>query len=224
MTPSSTPAPFSMNVTSRPAIPMDGFISIPKQKCVFLVTVEDMVKEIGEGKSVTVTAQATDSTVSVSSKTIISGEVSEVIVIPDEISIGKNLTVTIRGERESYEQTETIMIKVIDGEDELGPVAENIRDKFIPWLAINYPELGITSETQWIGTIVNPRILVVMHYIFLSDDWEIYLTWHVMIKPYDWAKIYLRHRFNETQPSYAFEIPSLSMHEEPHLIEVPDWV
>jgi len=106
----------------------------------------------------------------------------------------------------------------------LGELAAEMRDKFVPWLASNHPELGITSETEWIGTIVNPGILVVMHYMFYSEDWEMYVTWHVMIPPYDWTKIYLRSRFTETQSSNAFEISSVQGEEEPHSIELPDWV
>ncbi len=61
-------------------------------------------------------------------------------------------------------------------------------------------------------------------YIFLSEEWEMYVTWHVMIPPYDWARIYLRHRYNQTAPTYAFEISSVQEQAEPQAIEVPDWV
>jgi hypothetical protein len=84
--------------------------------------------------------------------------------------------------------------------------------------------LGISSETVWIGTIVNPRILVVMHYMFYSENWEMYVTWHVMIPPYDWTKIYLRPRFTETQSTMAFEISSVQGEDEPYSIELPNWV
>jgi len=95
-------------------------------------------------------------------------------------------------------------------EDEVGPLAAEVRDLFIPWLAQNRPELGITEQTQWTGTIVTPHILVVTHYLYFSDEWEMHVFWHVMIPPYDWAKIELRRRFVETLPSLAFEIPSRS--------------
>ena len=220
----SKPVPFSLSITSRPSIPKGGFRSIPGQKCIFLVTFENLVKGSGEANPVTISTKAPGSTVIVSPQTITVGQIAEVIVVPDKTSIGKNLTITIQGKREGLVETDNITIEVIDGVDMLGPVAEYMRDKFVPWLAVNYPELDITNQTQWYGTIVNPRILVVMHYVFLSDDWEMYITWHVMIQPYDWAKTYLRHRFNEIQPSYAFEISSVTIQREPHLIEIPNWV
>ena len=118
----------------------------------------------------------------------------------------------------------TIMIEVLAGVDGLAVDAVQMRDQFILWLTLNHPGLGITNETEWSGTIVNPRILVVMHYLFFSDDWEMYVTWHVTIPPHDWTRIYLRQRFAELRPSYAFEVSSVMHHAPPHAIDVPDWV
>jgi len=102
--------------------------------------------------------------------------------------------------------------------------ATELRDKFIPWLAANHPELGITSQTEWTGTIVTPHIMVVMYYLFFSEDWEMGLRWHVTIPPYDWVEIYLRHRTTEVSPSYAFKISSLEAQAEPEAIEPEELV
>ena len=53
------------------------------------------------------------------------------------------------------------------------------------------------------------HILVVSHYLFFSEDWEMGLMWHIMIAPHDWSRIYLRPR-GEMAPTLAFEIPSVS--------------
>ena len=225
--PSTNPAPFSMEVISRPTIPVgveENIMSIAGQRVVFLVVVEDTGEGSSYGKDVDISATVSGAEVTVYNPAIKSGEVAEVIMTPDQVSTNKVLALTIRGKRSGLEQTETITVEVIDWEDELGALAAEMRDKFIPWLATNHPEFGITSETEWTGTIVNPNIMVVMHYIFYSDDWEMYLTWHVTIPPYDWTRIYLRSRFTETQSSYAFEISSVQGQEEPHSIELPDWV
>ena len=86
-----------------------------------------------------------------------------------------------------------------------------------------FPEFGIDTETQWTGTIVKPHILVVSHYLFFSEDWELGVMWHHMIPPYDWAQIYLRRRYIQFHPRYAFEISSLSAdpEEEPFPVEPP---
>jgi hypothetical protein len=219
--------PFSISVTTRPKQPAGvekGMLGMVGQKCIFLVSIADQTG--GNLGSVQISASNEEemADVQVNPTRISAGQIAEVIVVPKMESIGKNLTIAIAGERSGLIQKETTTVEVIDWEDTIGPTAAEMRDKFIPWLAANYPEIGITSETEWEGTMVNPRILVVMHYIFLSEEWEVYVTWHVMIPPSDWVKVYLRNRFNETSSSYAFEISSVEEGGEPHPIELPDWI
>ena len=236
--PDTDPAPFSMEVISRPNVPVEAeenIMAIAGQRVVFLVVVDDTGEGSGYGKAVDISATvfgaATTGKVAVTvyNPAIKSGEVAEVTVIPDQASTNKVLSLIIQGQRGGLEQTEAIAVEVVEPfvpgmEDELGALAAEMRDKFIPWLAANHPEFGIASETEWIGTIVNPNIIVVMHYIFYSEDWEMYLVWHVTIQPHDWTRVYLRPRFTETQASYAFEISSVQGQEQPQSIELPDWV
>ena len=39
------------------------------------------------------------------------------------------------------------------------------------------------------------------------------MTWHVMMQPHDWARIYLRHRFTEYSPNHAIELSSYTVEE-----------
>ena len=226
--PKTNPATFSMEVISRPFNPMKGrgggLMALVGQRVMYLVVVEDTGEGSGCGEAVDISATASGVAVSVTNPMIKPGEVAEVIVIPDQTSANTILTLAVTGNRGGFTQNETVVIEVIEGEDDLGELAVEMRDKFVPWLASNHSELGITGETVWVGTIVNPGILVVMHYLFYSDDCEMYVTWHVMIPPYDWTKIYLRSRFTEIHSSTAFEISSVQGETEPHLIELPDWV
>ena len=212
--------PFSMQV-----IPEKMEDSIAGQRCVFLLTVEDS----GEGNAVNISATAPGSTVTVNPQAITAEQVAEVMVVPDEASTGSTLTVTINGERDGLRQTETVTVDVLEGlgevEDELAGTAAEMRDKFIPWLAENHPELNITNETGWMPSIVLPHIMVVMYHLFFSEDWEMGVQWHVTIPPHNWTRIYLRDRTTEVSPSYAFEISSWSTpREEPHAIEPPESV
>ena len=219
---SEEPAPFSA-LFSMQVIPEHIEDSIPGQRCVFLVVVGDEGEGSGEGEAVSISATAPGATVTVEPQAITPGQVAEITVIPDEASTGGPLTVTVLGQREGAEQTETLTIEVGEGEDLIAASATEFRDKFIPWLAANHPELGITSETEWTGTIVRPHIAVVMFYLFFSEDWEMGVSWHVTIPPHNWARIYLRHRFTETRPSHGFEISSWSAEdEEPHTIDPED--
>jgi len=230
---STMPAPFTMQVVSRPSSPPGQSAciqSFTRQRCVFLVVVAEeegwLQGNWGHGHAISLSATESSgmATITVYPQAIRPGHVAEVTVIPSAASVNQTLTVVITGARGGLTCTETVTVEVVMGEDGLGPEARAMRNKFVPWLALNHQELGITNETTWIGTIVNPRILVVMHYLFFSEDWEMYVTWHVTIPPHDWTRVYLRPRFTALRPSHAFEISSVQEAEAPHAIDVPDWV
>jgi hypothetical protein len=194
--------------------------SIAGQHCVFLVTIADDGQE--SELPIRISAQAPGAEVVIYHGDIFEGEVAEVVVIPAQACIGKNITATITGTRGSSTDKEAVSFEVREGEDDRGEYAAELLDRFIPWLSTNHPELGITEDTVWNGTMVSPQWLVVSHYLFFSDEWEAHIYWHIMIPPYDWARIDLRHRFDELAPSYAFEISSLNATSEPIPMEVPE--
>ena len=196
--------------------------SIAGQHCVFLVTITD---EGQEGQlPVRISAQSPDSEVVIYQQDIVEGQVAEVVVIPAQASIGKTIKVTITGNRGGSTDKKVVSFDVVEGEDDRQEYAEELLDRFVSWLATNHTELGITGDTAWNGTMVSPVWLVVSHYLFFSEEWEAHIEWHIMMPPSDWAKIDLRHRFNELEPSYAFEISSVNATSEPVPIEPPETV
>jgi hypothetical protein len=206
---------FSINVTPQQ---LSGD-SIAGQHCVFLVTTTSDGQE--SELPVTISAKAPGAEVFIYHEDIFAEEVAEVVVIPGQASIGKTIKVTVTGTQGSSTDKKVVSFEVAEGEDDRQEYATELLDRFIPWLAANYPELGITEHTAWNGTMVSPVWLVVSHYLFFSDEWEAHICWHIMIPPYDWARIDLRHRFDELAPSYAFEISSLNATSEPIPMEVP---
>jgi hypothetical protein len=196
--------------------------SIAGQRCVFLVTVTDD----GElsGLPVTISATAAGGDVVVYQQDIVEGQVAEVFVTPAQSSVGKTVKVTITGTQGSSTDKEVVSFAVAEGEDDRGEYAVELLDRFVTWFAANRTGLEITGDTVWDGTMVSPVWLVVSHYLFFSDEWEAHIYWHVMIPPYDWARIDLRHRFDELAPSYSFEISSLNASSLPVAIEVPETV
>ncbi len=206
--------------------------AVAGQRCVFLVDVEE--PEWAKGPAVSISAVPLtipfDASVMVNPQAITPRQVAEVTVIPGEASANSTLKLLVIGERGRVKKTKTITIEVGKGlagplEDSMGPLATEIRDKFTLWLAANHPEFGITRETEWTGAIVRPNILVVMYYLFFSEDWEMGVSWHVTIPPHNWARIYLRRRFNDVRPLYAFEISSWSTEDyEIYAINPPESV
>lgn len=204
------------------AVPQElqGF-SIPGQQVVFLVTLAS-----GAGPApVVVSATAEGADARVEGATLGGGDdVAEVVVIPDAASVGGTVSVTIAGARGDASDSVQVRFDVIEGEDDRAAAAAVLRDRFVHWLAGNHPELGITPDTRWVGTMVSPQWLVVSHYLYFSPDWELHVAWHIMIAPDDWARVDLRPRFRGTAPTLAFEIPSVSLGAEPQPSEVPDAV
>jgi len=210
--PSENQPPFQIHV-----IPADIDDAIPGQACVFLVTVTDRPLTAGIAGPVELSASGSGAQVTIENGTLDKDGVAEITVTPDPLASknnewdGRDVTATLTARYGNIEDTKTLQVHVTSEEEDLvAASAEEVRDLFIPWLENNHPDLGITSSTEWSGTIVTPHILVVTHYLYFSDDWEMHVYWHVMIPPYDWARIELRRRFEDTAPSLAFEIPSRS--------------
>jgi hypothetical protein len=161
----------------------------------------------GGNARATVTAQAPGATVSVEPSTISADDVAEVTVIPNATNEETELTVTITVTADSSTETVTRVVTVVPWEDDRDQQAAEILGLFTPWLAANRPELGLTPAAVFDGTFVAPHLLIVSHYAFLGDDWEIGVSWHVMVAPDDFAEIYLRPR-SELRPTHAFRISS----------------
>lgn len=195
--------------------------SIAGQEVVFLVTLAGG----GDATPVTVSARATGGSARVEEPELGQGaDVAEVVVVPDPAAVGGRVDVTIRGERGQASAEVGRSFGVVDGEDDRAPDAAALRDRFVGWLAENRPDLAISPDTAWTGTIVSPQWLGVSHYLFFSPEWEMHVSWLIMVPPNDWARADLRRRFIETAPSEAFEIASVSGQVTPAPTEVPDAV
>jgi hypothetical protein len=222
--------------------------AIAGQRCVLPVTVIDEGTGAGTDEPVMLSAALmglpSDATAFVEPNSIRPGEVAELTIIPNEsndlepnyplrpdedhpVEIDpvapeqdRQVFVGLVAERGGIRRSRLIEVNVLPGEDLLGETAVFYRGLFIPWLAEHHPELGINEKTEWMGTIVKPRILVVMYYLFFSPKWEMGVRWHVMIPPHDWAEIYLRHR-GELSSTRAWRIHSVDGQLDPEVTELP---
>lgn len=211
-------APFELHVIPEQ---LNGH-SIAGQHCVFLVTITDA--EQASENPVEISAEAQTADIIIYKKALLADQVSEVVVIPSQSAVGKSVKVSVTGTRGSLTEIKSVVFDVVEGEDDRLAHAKELQGKFIPWLESEQPELRIKGDTEWAGTMVSPQWLVVSHYLFFSKEWEMHIQWHNMIPPYDWVRIDLRHRFDELNPSYAFEISSIQAGSEPIAIEVPETV
>jgi hypothetical protein len=133
----------------------------------------------------------------------------EIFLYPDSSHIDSCIEVNVTISSGALVAHDVASLSVLNWSfGELTEVIEK-RDVFINYMAINYPELGINDSTSWTPIHNGAGILIVGHYLFKSDQWELEIDWHVMIAPHDWVKGYLRHRA-EVQPSWAGIIESWS--------------
>ncbi len=82
----------------------------------------------------------------------------------------------------------------------------NIRNQFLNYIEANTSFTNINSSTNWnfCGTV---PILIVEHYLFKSEFWEMEISRHVMIQPHDWIQVYLRPR-NQANPAVCLKVDS----------------
>lgn len=202
--------------------------ALPGERCVLLATVSEAGRP-PHPNPVEIVTTCPGAEVEVENPLILPGEVAEITVIPGARAASQLdpggpepdyiLTAVITATRSGTSRGASVQLNVITGfEDQLAPAAAEMRSRFTSWLAENSPELGITSQTQWTGTMPSP-LLVVEHYLYFNDEWEMHLEWHVMIPPYDWVRMELRRRFDETAYSLAYEISSRSA--DPQLEPMP---
>jgi hypothetical protein len=168
---------------------------------------------------VTITASADRATVTVSPPEIRAGEIAEISIVADPATSERPLILTVTARRGDNEETVTRATTVFTWKDDRGAYAGRLLDVFIAWLAENRPELGIGPDSEFAGSMVAPGLLIVSHYCFMSDEWELGLSWHVMVPPDDWSDLYLRPR-DEAAPTLAFRLASQAGALEADVIDI----
>jgi hypothetical protein len=222
-TPAPTPSPaadFTLDVLP-PEEPAAIRQAIPGSKYCFLVVVKDAG---AKAASVTIDASATKAkVVEIRPTQLTPGTAGEVWVVADPATTETSGSVTITAARDGVTKTATRSLPVFPMVDERAKDARPYFDRWVTWLATEHPELGITADTTWDPVFVS-TLLVVSHYSYWSQEWEMTVAWHNMIPPDDWTEVHLRKRGVDTAPSLAFRIDSVSGATAPHTVTPPEVV
>ena len=207
------PNQFLIEVT--PSRVVDGVVG---QKCVIIVKSIDNenVLEGREGYSepATISVAVNDEAASLTyhPKELLSGQISEVVVVPNEASANSLLTVLIQGERGGVKELKFITINVHGLTNDIKEAeshAVGVRDQFTSWVAVSDPKLNITEETAWSGSHVVSVSPNTKYYLFYSSKWEMGVSWCVD-GSHNRTVVYLRQRYEENAPSLAYELSLLS--------------
>jgi len=120
--------------------------------------------------------------------------VAEVIVQPDNTTVDGDYVVTV--EATNGQQSRYVHLKVNISYWYSGdPWYAIIKfEEFLPWLEQNHPEVGDLSLEDWWIYQTYTHILIVEHWTFLSDNWEVRLKIHATIPPHNWTKLWIRPR------------------------------
>lgn len=199
---STTPSPGDGDGFELAVSPSEYFPVIPGQLFVVLVSPSGGEAPVAIEASVTGAAKVEPGAVSIGP-----GEVGELTLIADAADVGSTVTLDLTAERDAARVTRTLEVEVVEWDDTIQPLAIELRERFVSYLEAEMPELGISGNTEWTPTITKPQILVVMHYLFFSDDWEMGIMWHVTVPENAWSRMYLRPR-DQMQPTLGLEIPS----------------
>ena len=169
-----------------------------------------------------ISATSEDAFVSIGPKAIAEGYVAEVVVVPNIGTAGSIITVKVKAEWQGYSDTETVTLNVRTAPQSLEDLTADaiaIRNTFTSWIAANCPDLGISMDEDWFGTIVYPNTVVIKYFLFFSEKWEVGVRWNTSTSSLDWAQMYVRLRTAQFTPSRSFEISSLSA-TSPNIYEI----
>jgi hypothetical protein len=179
---------------------------VPGEAIPVLVSVTDSDPGSGE---VSLAATFPAGIVSVEPERVAGGQIAEVTLTADAVSEEVVSELRITATRGSEEHTATREVIVMPFENDRAEMATDVLELFTAWLQREHSDLGITSETRFDGAMIAPRLLVVSHYLFMSEAYELGIAWHVMVAPDDWAELYLRPR-DDLAPTRAFRLSSWS--------------
>ena len=128
--------------------------------------------------------------------------IAEITIRPEQsIELGTH-PITVYATRSNTTQTIELKVETINWSSGNVEMAIEKRDEFVDWLETEHPEFGTFSGRDWFPYITYPGILVVEHWTFLDQDWEMRVCFHIMIPPYDWSMLLLRPR-GEWDPIFA---------------------
>jgi hypothetical protein len=195
-------------------LPVEARVAIPGERVCFLIVFPE------ESNGATWTAAVEGATIT---STLKGSAVDELCVVPDATQVETTAHVTITANIPG-KGAPVIVQRSIGVWPEIDGRAADARqyfDRWIAWLAANHPELGITADTEWRPGYVS-TFLVVSHYAYWSDEWEMVIAWHNMIPPYDWTDVFLRRRGEADRYRFAFRQDSVSGDTEPHPTDLPD--
>lgn len=138
---------------------------------------------------------------------VAAGGVAEVWVDLPDTTTDVPFTVAV-SDRDGHTSTVSFDATLVPGVDDVAETAGQIVEVFLDRIGGDVAGLPASATGLTAGTPV-AGLLVVTHYAWFTDDYEIGLAWHIMVAPDDFAELYLRPR-DSLVPTKAYRINSWS--------------
>jgi hypothetical protein len=133
----------------------------------------------------------------------------EIFISPKQEHIGLVIEIILTANLSNLIVSDSAIVEVVNWTMIDSSYAEILLEPFISYLSENETSFQINENTSWGGISSGIEILIVQHYLFISEFWELEISWHVMIAPHDWVNVYLRER-SDKSPIWAGMIESWS--------------
>jgi len=129
--------------------------------------------------------------------------VSELIIYPNEKVQFRKHQLEVIAIHGGKEVSIKLYVEIFHwGEGSTFETAIEKRDEFKNWLTTQYPKYSSIFDDNSLIFHTYPEVLIVEHYTFLTEDYEVRVCYHVMIPPDDWSMIRIRKR-NTLEPEFA---------------------
>ena len=106
----------------------------------------------------------------------------------------KDYPITVKATHNNIEKKKYLNVKLyqwLPGNTEASDLKLN---DFKSWLIAQNPKYASLFQYQMQKYLTYPEILIVEHWTYLSNDYELRFCFHVMIPPHDWSRIQIRQR------------------------------
>jgi hypothetical protein len=146
----------------------------------------------------------------------------EIFLYPNSTHLEKTVEVTVNATNNEISASSSAFVTVVNWTMTIDAEIYDMQNRFVQYLEANCTSYNINNSISWQEFGSAPMILIVSHYLFKSEFWEMELSRHVTMEPHDWVKIYLRPR-NSLLPIWCGKINSwLSSNHTIEVIVPPD--
>ena len=127
--------------------------------------------------------------------------VCDIIIAPNEAISLEKYSIKLTASHGGVEKSKEFHVGIMDWTGNINDAIIKLNE-FKTWISENYPDYAGLFDNARLIWSTYPQTLIVEHYTFLTDDYEVRICYHVMVPPSDWSMLSIRKR-NSTEALFA---------------------